>query len=462
HRMFLMSGEGKYMDVFERTLYNGFPSGVSLSGDRFFYPNPLEYDGKAVNNHGHAGRAPWFGCACCPPNILRTMAALTGYFYAVRGDEVFVNLYAQSDATATVKGVPVKLSQQTEYPWNGTVKLTVSSEKPATFTLRVRIPGWVQGRPLPSDLYHYDNAVPADWSVSVNGQKVLAQPEQGYLAISREWQGGEVVTLDLPMSVRRVSGHEKIAATQGRVALERGPVVYCLEGVDNTDAVFDCVLPETATISPVAKKELLGGITVLSVVGAQRAERTAEDKIVTHPAALTAIPYALWNNRGLAPMQVWVARTPERARLKPLPTLSSESKVSVSFHRREIDPAAIHDQLMPLNATDGFAPNFNWWPHKGSTEWAQLEFKQPAKVSEATVFWFDDTGSGECRVPASWRLLYRDGDGSWKPVEGASAYGTEKGKPNRVSFSAVTTGALRLETQLPERFSTGIWEWSVK
>jgi DUF1680 family protein len=195
HRMFLMTGDAKYMDVFERSLYNGVLSGVSLSGDRFFYPNPLEYDGQAKNNHGHAGRAPWFGCACCPPNVLRTLASLGDYVYAVReqstgsapraslsspkggegrGEEaqLFVNLYAQSTATAVIAGNKVKLEQTTEYPWDGKIKLRVTPEKSGTFTVNLRIPGWVEGQPLPSDLYTYDDATPAKWSLRVNGKKV--------------------------------------------------------------------------------------------------------------------------------------------------------------------------------------------------------------------------------------------------------------------------------------------------
>jgi uncharacterized protein len=462
HRMFLMTGDAKYMDVFERTLYNGFLSGVSISGDRFFYPNPLEYDGKTANNHGHGGRAPWFGCACCPPNVLRTMAALTGYFYAVKEDRLFVNLYAESEATARVHGTEIKLSQSTEYPWKGAVKLTVSPESPAAFTLCLRIPGWVQGCPVPSDLYTYENPKPAAWSVRLNGRKLEEKTESGYVVITRKWTKGDVVSLDLPMEVRRVIGHPEIAATQDRVALEHGPIVYCLEGIDNGGSVFDCVLPDSVLVKAVEKKALLGGVNVLLISKALRAERTPDDKLTAKAVTLTAIPYAFWNNRGLSPMQVWIPRKPEKARLRPLPTLSSESRVTVSFHRSGIDPTVITDQLMPLNATDDFAPNFNWWPHKGSVEWAQLDFKKPARVSEAMVFWFDDTGSGECRIPASWRLMYQDEDKTWKPVQGASIYGREKDKPNRVTFTPIHTGAMRLEVELPERFSSGLWEWSVR
>lgn len=462
HRMFLMTGEARFMDVFERSLYNGVLSGVSLSGDRFFYPNPLEYDGKAVNNHGHAGRAPWFGCACCPPNVLRTLASLGGYVAAVQGEKLFVNLYAQGDATATVAGNKVKLEQSTRYPWDGAVALRVKPEKPARFALCLRIPGWVQGRPLPSDLYAYDDPTPAKWSVRVNGEAVSVQPQQGFAVIERQWKDGDTVALDLPMPVRRVAGHTKIAATRNQVALERGPVVYAFEGVDNDGAVFDTVLPVTAKVSVEHRENLLGGVTVLNIEQAEKAFRKDSGETATKMASLTAIPYAVWANRGLTPMTVWVARDAAHARLAPRPTLASQAKLTTSFHRGGMDPARLNDQLVPQNATDGFAPNFDFWPHKGTAEWVTYEFAKPAEVRSVRVSWFDDTGSGECRLPVSWRVLYRTEAGQWQPVSGASDYAIRKSDPVKVSFTPVTTRALRLEIQLPPNFSTGLYEWEVE
>lgn len=286
HRMFLQTGDAKYMDVFERTAYNGFISGVSGSGDRFFYPNPLVYDGATKNNHGHAGRAPWFGCACCPPNLMRTLASLTGYFYAVKDDALYVNLYAASEADLQVASTAVRILQATDYPWRGGVKLTITPAKPATFALKLRLPGWAQGRPVPSDLYAYRDEVQPAWSLTRNGALVAAKPDaDGYLTLRAEWQPGDVVTLDLPLPVRTVVGHEKIAATRGEVAFERGPVVYCFEQADQA-------LPASVRAGSVLavrnRPELLGGVVTLEVDGA------------------TAIPYFAWNNRGLAPMRVWV------------------------------------------------------------------------------------------------------------------------------------------------------------
>ncbi|MCX6955553.1 MAG: glycoside hydrolase family 127 protein [Verrucomicrobia bacterium] len=290
HRMFLLTGDGQYMDLLERTAYNGFLSGVSLSGDRFFYPNPLVYDGAAKNNHTYAGRAPWFGCACCPPNLMRTLAALTGYVYAVRDASLFVNFYAQSEGEATVAGTAVKLTQTTAYPWQGAVRLGVSPAKPATFAVCLRIPGWATGRPLPSDLYRYDDAQVARWTARVGGKVVTGPVEQGYLVLTREWRAGDVVELSFDLPVRTVRGHPQIAATQGRVAFERGPVVYCVEAVDRKSVPADLVVPATAKLTARSHPELLGGVTTVEWEGT------------------TAIPYYAWNNRGLAPMAVWLRR----------------------------------------------------------------------------------------------------------------------------------------------------------
>lgn len=295
HRMFLLTGEAHYMDVLERTCFNGFISGAALTGDRFFYPNPLEYDGAATFNHGYAGRAPWFGCACCPPNLVRTTAAITGYFYAVRDQSLYVNCFAASEGVVPVAGGEVTVRQETDYPWSGRVRLTVSPAAPTRLTLRVRIPGWVRGRPVPSELYGYDEATPAAWSLRVGGQAVAAPLEQGYAVLTRVWRAGDVVELDLPMPVRTVHASPRVAALAGRVALERGPVVYCVEGQDSPVAPGDLTLSPRAEVTAVAQAGLLGGVTTLAV----------RDGPAT---AFTAVPYYAWNNRGLAPMAVWLKR----------------------------------------------------------------------------------------------------------------------------------------------------------
>jgi DUF1680 family protein len=296
HRMFLLTGEARYLDVLERTAYNGALSGVSLSGDRFFYPNPVVYDGERKFNHGFAGRAPWFGCACCPPNVVRTLASLSGYFYAVRGDTLFVNLYGGSRGTAGVGGRTVGLAQTTGYPWQGRVRLAVTPDAPARFAVALRIPGWARHQPVPSDLYRYDGGPEAAWSVRVNGEPVRETLAGGHLVVRREWRAGDVVELDFDLPVRRVRGHPAIAAVAGRVALERGPVVYCVEEPERRFVPDELALPEAVRPEPRWRPELLGGVVTLGWRDDGR--------------EIAALPYHAWNNRGLAPMAVWLRAAP--------------------------------------------------------------------------------------------------------------------------------------------------------
>lgn len=307
HRMFLMTGDAKYMDVFERTAYNGFVSGVSDSGDRFFYPNPLVYDGEAKNNSGHAGRVPWFGCACCPPNVMRTLAALTGYFYAVRDSSLYVNLYGQSEGEVNIGGTKVKLTQSTNYPWEGRISLSVSPATPKTFTVRVRVPEWAQGRPVPSDLYSYAGAPSSDerWAVRAPGISAAPALDHGYVTLTREWRAGDVVEIAFPMPVQRVLGNPHVAATQGRVAYERGPVVYCIEDVDRALSLEAATVPADTKVATEFRAKLLGGVEVLTLDGVRSAGKTL--------GPITAIPYFAWNNRGLAPMSVWLKTEPSGA-----------------------------------------------------------------------------------------------------------------------------------------------------
>jgi DUF1680 family protein len=304
-RMFLLHADGKYIDVLERTLYNGFLSGVSLSGDEFFYPNPL------VSTGGYA-RKKWFGCACCPVNVSRFLPSVPGLQYGVHGDEVYVNLYAGGTAEMSVAATRVKLTQETRYPWDGAVKLTVVPEQPAAFTLRMRIPGWARNQPVPTDLYRYADMTPSEVSLTVNGQSQPVQVEKGYATLTRSWQPGDVVSLALAMPVRRVLANERVADDRGRVALERGPLVYCFEGVDNAGKVLNLTVPDEAALQAQFRADLLGGVTVISGQG-QVIKRAPDGKVTAAAADLTAIPYYAWCNRGAGQMQVWMPRLPDTA-----------------------------------------------------------------------------------------------------------------------------------------------------
>ena len=326
----------------------------------------------------------------------------------------------------------------------------------------MRIPGLAKGSPVPSDLYTYEDAKAEPWQISVGGHHVEAEIQDGYAVLTRTWKKGDVVELDLPMPVRTVKGHPSVAATRGRIALERGPVVYCMEGWDNGGDVLDEAAPGALRINPTSRPELLGGVTVLDIQGAVRVNRSKDGQVTTSPATLTAIPYFAWANRGPSPMQVWLPLAEKDVPLPPMATLAAESKVLVSFAREGMNTAALNDQLLPQNATDGFAPHFDFWPHQGGNEWVEYQFKQPAKVSQMEISWFDDTPSGGgCAVPESWRLLYRTAEGDWKAVEGVTPPAVS-GSVNRMTFTPVTTGALRIELRLKPELSAGIFEWAVQ
>ncbi len=436
YRMFLATGEAKYMDVLERALYNGVISGVSLSGDKFFYDNPLE-------SQGEHDRQRWFGCACCPGNITRFMASVSGYTYATQASDIYVNLYIQGSADLQTESGRIALTQTTDYPWNGTVTIKVDPEQESTFALRLRIPGWLQQHPVASDLYTYTDA-PASYTLKVNGTRVKATVSDGYATISRQWKAGDIVELDLPMNVRRIKAHDKVTANRGMLALERGPVVYCLEGQDQPGGtVFDKYIPDGTDIQAAFDPELLGGITVLS--------GTVGD------TPFKAIPYSTWNNRGTDQMTVWIPASAEYSTPVPEPTIASRAKTYSSG-----TPAwGVNDQWEPRSSSDIDKPYFYWWLKKGGEESLEYEFDQPYTVSKVQVYWLDfDHYDGNYRVPESWRLYYKDGR-RWKEVEALTPYGTEKDCYNTLEFKPIKTTGLKIAAQLQEGESGGIIEWKV-
>ncbi len=225
------------MDVFERVLYNGLLSGAALSGDRFFYQNPLE-------SGGGYGRSPWFEVACCPPNMTRFLPSLPGYVYATKDDVVFVNLFIAGTGRVALAGRPVVLTQETRYPWDGAVKLTVAPDAAGPFELAVRIPGWARGEAMPTGLYTFLDASEEKPGLKINGEPAALDIRDGYARLRRDWRPGDTVELTLPMPVRRVVANDGVAEDRGRAAIQRGPLVYAVEGVDNGDRVFDLVLPD--------------------------------------------------------------------------------------------------------------------------------------------------------------------------------------------------------------------------
>lgn len=308
YRMLLATGDARYADIMERLMYNGVISGISLSGTEYFYRNVLASDGKQPEgpNQNLGPRRPWYSTPCCPPNVARFLASLANYFYATALDGVAVNLYGAGTAKIPVAGQVVGITQNTRYPWDGQIGITVAPERPAQFVLYLRVPEWTQGHPVPSDLYRYLNETAEAVRVSVNGQPYAGKPEKGFLAISREWKSGDMVELNLPMPVRRVLAHDSVLNLKGHVALERGPVVYCVEGVDHGGRALNLVLPDNAVLAAEFSPNLLGGVTVL------HGPALAMEGVRTRRVRLTAIPYAVWDNRGWTEMQVWLPRQAAR------------------------------------------------------------------------------------------------------------------------------------------------------
>ena len=460
HRMFLARADGKYIDVLERVIYNGFLSGVALRGDRFFYPNPLAHDGRSPFNQGQTGRSPWFGTSCCPVNVVRFLPSIAGYIYAHQDNTVYVNLFATSKTRVELPAGTVALAQQTDYPWDGRVRIDVAPDQPAEFALRVRIPGWARNQLVPSDLYRYLQPSAAVPTIAVNGAPVELALERGFAVIERRWTRGDTVELNLPMPIRRVVAHRHVEADAGRVAIERGPIVYCVEAVDNGGAALNLSLPDNAPLAVEHRSQLLGGVTV--VRGPGRANRRDEaGKVTTSAAQLTAIPYYAWANRAVGEMTVWLPRQPALAAVAVPPTIASAAVPTASHVGPADTTAALNDQLEPARSYDPAIPRFTWWDHRGSTEWVQYEFPRPTRIAAASVYWFDDTGHGACRVPRSWRLLYREGE-RWRPVAGASSQETAADRFNEIRFEPVTTGAVRIEAELQPGFSAGLLEWKVK
>ncbi len=456
HRLFLLHADAKYIDVMERTLYNGLISGVSLEGTTFFYQNPLE----ATGNAGKDQRSPWFGVACCPGNITRFMASVPGYVYAQRESTVWVNLFVASDSEIKMdNGRTVKIAQQTRYPWDGAVKMTVTPDQTAELTINVRIPGWARNEPVPTDLYKYASASKEQPAIKVNGKPVALKLDKGYAAITRTWKAGDTVELNLPMPIRRVIANSNVAADRGRVSIQRGPIVYTAEWVDNPyGKVRNLMLPDNAVLEATYKSDLLRGVEVVQGK-AVALSRDGQGSMVRTPENITLIPYYAWANRGAGQMMVWLPDNEESAHPLNPPTVTTNAKVTTDGSK---NANPVKDEDEPQNSADS-SSYFDWWTGdlRFRTGWMEYAFSKPAQVSECDLYWFDDTGRGGVRVPASWRILYKDGD-SWKPVEATSEYGAARNQYNKLTFKPVTTSGLRLEVTMQPKFSAGVQRWRVK
>ena len=300
--------------------------------------------------------------------------------------------------------------------------------------------------------------------MAVNGEHVPEpSTDRGYLVIGREWKGGDVVELNLPMPVQRIAANPHVQADNGLLAIQRGPLVYCLEACDQTEPLVNLVLPRGAELKAEKVNDLLGGVVVVKGLA-----ETAPDQDWTNAlyqavttstlVPVTAIPYYAWDNRKPGPMKVWLPQTP---RAPALGGLETQARVSMSYVSGNCQPRGINDGLEPKSSGEQPAALCHWWPHRGRDEWVQYTWKKPVTLKSARVYWFDDTGRGACRLPTSWRIEYRD-SADWKPVAASTEYPIKQDGWCWVTFTPVTTTALRLAVKLQDRWAAGVHEWKVE
>lgn len=452
NRMFLLHGDAKYIDVLERTLYNGLLSGMSLDGTHFFYPNPLA----SVGQHE---RSAWFSCACCISNMTRFLPSVPGYVFAKNNNDLYANLFMSNKSSIQLTSTKVEIAETTNYPWNGKIDMQINPAKAASFALHIRIPGWVNAQPINGDLYTTD-ASANKVVIYLNGKPIEYKMEKGYAVLNRVWKKGDQVSFELPMQAQHIYANKHVKADEGRFAIQYGPVVYCLEGKDNKDSlVQNIVVDKNAALQVSHNPAMLNGINVITMQGEGTKRQLNSDDLITSTQTVTAIPYYSWNNRGAGEMEVWIPYTQQASRPQPAPTIAYNSKVSASIPAKSI--VAIKDQFEPADSKDNSVPFFHWWPKQNSTDWVVYDFDTVHTVSSSKVYWFDDGPWGGCRIPAAWKIYYKK-DGEWVPVKNTTAYEIAKDKYNIVQFEAVTTTALKLEVQLPVDNASGIHEWIVE
>jgi DUF1680 family protein len=446
HRKFLQHHDAEYIDLMERILYNGWLAGVSLDGDRFFYQNPLK-------SFGNYERFDWINVPCCPPNIVRLMSSIGSYIYAKSKKDIYINLFIGSQAEIALDKTIVRLVQETRYPWEGKVKLTIDPVQESSFSLNMRLPMWTRNQPMPGDLYHYMEQYDEQPVLKINGEIKNYEIEKGYACLRRKWKKNDIVEIELPMRARKVLSHENIRHNKGLVALERGPLVYCVEWDDNDGNVLNLVIDDDAVFVPEFRKDLLDGITVLNG-GVLKLVR-GEDKrtIESEKFEVTAIPYYAWANRGMGEMAVWMPRGSDDARIKPiippLPICRVKSsggipKIWTGYNDQNDDIVAVYDGVEPLSSADESHLYFRMRPALGQQGWIQYDFENPVRVSSSEVYFVDDRRF--CLLPESWRILYKQGN-EWLSVHNRDPYTVERDRFNTVTFDPVTTSAVRIEIE---------------
>ena len=417
HRLFLHHRDAKFFDVAEVALLNNSLAGVNLDGDRFFYVNPLEADGIRLFNHGNAGRAPWFDCACCPSNIARLMPQVSGYMYAANGAEIYCLLYGSSRTEVELEAGSVGLVQTSDYPFDGNVTISLELAAPQAFAVKLRIPTWAQGQFVPGRLYSYIGEKSPEWTVRVNGEPAASRFEKGFAIVARQWEDGDTVELDLPMPVRYSVCDEKVEANIDRIAITRGPLVYCAEEADNDGLVQRFVIPDF----PGAGASTVETIPDGKLAGMPRLTVPARELITNNKEQLTSlilVPYFAWNNRGNGSMNVWFPRNAELARAAMADARFDNGKygeVNASSCGGGDTVDALTDGGRPQAAADKTIRRWSSAGNGDATPAVSLMFPQRQAVESLGVYWAEDAEEG-IAIPEAWRMDYLE-HGEWHEFE---------------------------------------------
>lgn len=459
-RMFLMSQDAKYIDVAEVALYNNVLACVSLEGNRFFYVNPLEADGKTPFNAGKPTRGEWFYAACCPTNMARMIPQIQGMAYAVKDNELFTGFYMANETTASLTSGKVSLKQETGYPYDGTVSLTLTPEhKEQAFTLALRIPTWTSNRSVPGYLYHYTLPNIDPPRILVNGKEIPCSPDKGYVKIDRTWRKGDTVELILPMEPLLSWADNRILADKGRVCLTRGPLVYCAEETDNGKGVLHTVVPDRVMHPKqgVFTDGIMKGIPYLDIDATVYPESRDEGKF----SRLRLIPYFAWCNRGQGEMQTWFPTKPELLIYDARMGKSFKNVTATDCCERDIVEAIV-DSNIPTSSADEGIPRWTSYPNAGKEQIVTLELKEPTPLRSFSIYWFDDNKG--VRTPKSWSLEYRK-DGAWHPfaLYATDAYSVDKDRFNVIHPEAkLEIDAFRISITPQDDYAVGILEASVE
>ncbi len=449
-RMYLLHKDAKYFDVAEVALLNNSLAGMGMAGDSFFYVNVLETDGVPKFNHGSGGRAEWFGCACCPSNLARLIPQVSGYMYSHTDDEIYLGLYGSSRTEIPLADGDVTIKQDSNYPFDGRIRLKIDPSADLKFALKLRIPTWAREQFVPGSLYQYIDGLQPEWTIKVNGQAVDAIPTKGFATIQRIWKAGDTVELDLSMPVRYSKAIDQVQANRDRIAITRGPLVYCAEQADNpalskTDERADIVqrffVPGPADPSEVHEEiideGLLRGVVRLSVP----AMEVTGDSVT--PSTVKLIPYYTWNNRGEDSMIVWLPRKESLARRYMVSnqlTAADYGKVEATHTHEGDGVAAVVDGRVPNTSDDQEQPRWTGLPFKNRGQNINFEFDHPRTVGSIGVFWYEEEGGeGEkVRLPRNWWVESRVGEGEWSKMKTyiTDDYGLDRNKFNVVRPTA--------------------------